>query len=279
MDKKKLLIDLWDWTTDMVSVSTPFLNALGIPITPQSSIIFGKTAKFLMSLGFTEVVHDINTRHLSSMQMEKVDDVTKATIRALYRKIEKNGWDETHPESDQYIQNAVEYAEDILCKAMNESRKKKRELLGNYLGTTLYTINMSKPNWENIFYLSSLLNKLTLRQIVITKLIANHFEQLIDDKDDWNCITNKVVISEVKELSIQNIWIELISRQPDPTYLALPLKYILPTDIAVELSAAVDEGVHDYTDDVIKSLDLKPYSQTGLPADFIMLMKRKRSMI
>ena len=211
MDKKKLLIDLWDWTTDIVSVSTPILNALGIPITPQSSIIFGKTAKFLMSLGFTEVVHDINTRHLSSMQMEKVDDVTKATIRALYRMIEKNGWDETHPESDQYIQNAIEYAEDILCKAMNESRKKKRELLGNYLGTTLYTINMSKPNWENIFYLSSLLNKLTLRQIVITKLIANHFEQLIDDKDDWNCITNKVVISEVKELSIQNIWIELIT--------------------------------------------------------------------
>ncbi len=231
-----------------------------------------------MSLGFTEVVRDFNTRHLSSMQMEKVDDVTKATIRALYRMIEKNGWDETHPESDQYIQNAVEYAEDVLCKTLNESRKKKREFIGNYLGTTLYTINMSKPNWDNIFYLSSLIDKLTLRQIVLTKLIANHFD-LIDDNDDWNCITNNVVISEVKELSSQNIWVGLISRQPDPTYLALPLKYILPTDIAVELSAAVDESVHDYTDDVIKSLDLKPYSQTGLPADFIMLMKRKLSMI
>jgi len=278
VDNKKLLIDLMDWTTDMVSVSTPLLNALGIPITPQASIIFGKTAKFLMSLGFTEVAHDFNTRHLSSMQMDKIDDVTKATIRALYRMIEKNGWDETHPESDQYIQNAVEYVEDILCKALNESRKKKREFLGNYLGTTLYTINMSTPNWDNILYLSSLIDKLTLRQIVLTKLIANQFD-LIDDQEDWSCITNKVVISEVKELSSQNIWIGLISRQPDPTYLALPLKYILPTDIAVELSAAVDESVHDYIDDIIKSLDLKPYSQTGLPADFIMLMKRKLSMI
>lgn len=267
-----------DWTTDIVSVSTPLLNALGIPITPQSTILFGKTAKFLMNLGFTEVIGDFNTRHLSSMQMEKINDVTKATIRSLYGMIEKNGWDETHPESEHYIQNAVEYVEDILCKTLNESRKKKREFLGNYLGTTLYTINMSEPKWDNIFYLSSFLDKLTLRQIVITKLIANHFE-IIDDKDDWSCITNSVVISEVKELSSQNIWIGLISRQPDPTYLALPLKYILPTDIAVDLSAAVDESIHDYADDVIKSLDLKPYSQTGLPADFIMLMKRKLSMI
>ena len=38
---KDSFIEIIDWTTDIMSVSTPLLNALGIPITPQATIIVG----------------------------------------------------------------------------------------------------------------------------------------------------------------------------------------------------------------------------------------------
>ena len=268
--KKDNYIELLDWSTDILSVSTPILNALGIPITSQAMVIIGKSIKMILKMGVPIVFKDYLDRQLSRMQKERLEDVKSTAIKTIYQLIEKNGWEESHPESVQYTQYAIEYIEEIVNKAVNENRQAKRLFLGAYLGSTLYKLSSSTPNWDNVFYLSSLIGGLTIRQIILVKLMVDNFDRTNDNKEKMMCITNKVAISELKELSNQNMWCGLIGYMPDPTYIAIPLKYICPTDLAKELVGSTEfpQSLQSNVNDIIISLDLKPYSQSGLPNSF-----------
>ncbi len=281
MGKKRFLDSIKNLSGDILSTAiTPLLNALGIPTTPQSIVVASKMAKIMWDIGFVGIIKDYQDRHLSTMQQTRLDETAMSALSTYYSLMEKNGWNDVHPESDIYIQNAIEYSEDLLSKAINESRKTKRAFWGAYLGSTLYRLNITSPNWENAFYLSSLINRLTLRQIILVKLITDRFT-MIEDGEEMICVTNKVAISELRELSSQNMWVGHISYQPDPTYIAIPLKYICPTQLAEELlgttllPASIDESI----DKVVKSLDLKPYSQTGLPQPFKQMIIKRLNMI
>lgn len=263
---KDCLIEIIDWTTDIISVSTPVLNALGIPVTPQTTIIIGKTIKLLLQMGFPMVLKEFQSRPFTPAQKERVEEINEIAIRTIYDLIEKRGWENSHSESTLYTQNCVEYVEDLYNKAINESRRAKRLLLGAYLGSTLYALNTSKPNWNNVFYLSSLIEGLTMRQIVILKLIVEQFNGIDDNEEDLICITNKVAISEIKDLESRSMWVGIVRSMPDPTYLAIPLKYMSPTDLAKELVGIIhiSDALHEYMKEIISSLDFKPYSQTDL---------------
>ena len=275
--KKDNGLELLDWSTDILSVSTPILNALGIPITPQAIVIIGKSLKMFLKMGLPEVLKDFQSRRLSSMQNERLEDVKSTAIKTVYQLIERNGWEDSHPESVQYTQYVIEYTEDLIDQAINESRQAKRLFLGVFLGSSLYKLNSSTPNWDNVFYLSSLIGKLTIRQIVLVKLLVDNFGRINDDKDNMMCITNKVAISELKELANQNLWCGLISYMPNPTNIAIPLKYICPTDLAKEFVglAELPDSLQNNVDDIIMSLDIKPYSLSGLPSSFKGLILNK----
>ena len=268
--KKDDFIELLDWSTDILSVSTPILNALGIPITPQAMVIIGKSLKIILKMGVPKVLKDYQDRQLSQMQKERLEDVKSVSIKTIYHLIEKNGWEDFHPESDQYTQYAIEYVEEMVNQVLNENRQAKRLFLGTYLGSTMYKLSTSTPNWDNVFYLSSLIDRLTMRQITLVKLIVDKFNKINDSKDNLMFITNKVAISELKELSNQNLWCGLIGYMPDPTHIAIPLKYICPTELAKELVGSTEFplSLQSNVNDIIISLDLKPYNQSGLPNSF-----------
>lgn len=277
MEKKELLDSIMNLSSDVLPTAiVPLLNAMGIPTTPQSMVIATKMAKTMWDIGFVGIIKDFQDRHLSKMQQTGLDETIMSALDTYYSLMKRDGWNDVHPESAIYIQNAIEYSEDLLSKAINECKKAKRLFLGAYLGSTLYHLNISSPNWENVYYLSSLLNRLTLRQIILIKLVNNHFDR-IEDSEDIVCVTNKVAISELKELANQNMWVGLISYQPDPTYIAIPLKYMYPTELAKELigSILIPDSIEQSVNDIIESLDLKPYSMTGLPDSFIIMIKRK----
>lgn len=267
--RKGCLLDVLDWATDIGAISTPLLEWLGIPASSSAIIIIGKSLKMFLKYGIPNVFKDFQSRPLSPVQKDRLDEVKVETIRTVYRLIEKNGWDDNHPESSLYIQNYIEYADDLVNKAVNESRHTKRLLIGAYLGSTIYTKNCQEPDWDNVFYLSSLMDKLTVRQVVLLKLIADEFS-MIDEREDVICITNKVAISELKEIANQNMWVGRFSCQPDPTYMAIPLRYICPTDLTKEFisSMLMPNGLQGNVEQTIKSLDLRPYSQTELPETF-----------
>ncbi len=275
-NQKGNLTEIIDWTTDIISSSSPILNALGIPLTPQATIIVGKTLKLFLNTGVGGIFNDFRSRQLSSMQKDKLDDLEKVSLKTVYKMIENNGWDESHPETALYTQNYIEYAEDLVNNAINESRQAKRLFLGAYLGSTIYTLNVTNPNWENVYYLSSLINKLTIRQILLLKLISENFDSVNDGYEDFMCITDRVAISELKELSSQNMWVGLISYMPNPTHIAIPLKYIVPTELCKNLVSAtpMPESLNVNVDEIIKSLELKPFSQSGLPISFKGMMQK-----
>ena len=256
--KKDNFIELLDWSTDILSVSTPILNALGIPITPQAMVIIGKSIKMILKMGVPIVFKDYQDRQLSRMQKERLEDVKSTSLKTIYNLIEKNGWEESHPESVQYTQYAIEYIEEIVNQAVNENRQAKRLFLGAYLGSTLYKLSSSTPNWNNVFYLSSLIGGLTIRQIILVKLMVDNFDRTNDNKEKMMCITNKVAISELKELSNQNMWCGLIGYMPDPTHIAIPLKYICPTDLAKELVGSTEfpQSLQSNVNDIIISVSV-----------------------
>lgn len=261
---------------DTLPATAPeFLKTLGITVSSSSVLLVTQVAKFLWKVGLIQVFSDYESRHLSNIQQSKLDDIKRYTLKAVYQLMEEDGYYDLHPESATYTENIIEYTEDIIDKALNEARKNKRILLGSYLGSTIYTLYSSTPNWDNVFYLSSLIDRLTLRQIILIKLVTNHFDR-IEDGEDPVCVTDKIAISELKELANQNMWVGLISYQPDPTYIAIPLKYISPTELAKELmdSIIIPDNIEQSINDVIKSLDLKPYSKTGLPDSFKMMIEK-----
>ena len=62
------------------------------------------------------------------------------------------------------------------------------------------------------------------------------------------------------------MWVGLTKSMPDPTYIAIPLKYMCPTDLTKELVGTIHipEALLEYVKEIIKSLDFKPYEQSDL---------------
>lgn len=250
------------------------LSSLGIPVTPESISLIKSIMSFVTRIGFMDICNDLKDRQLSTMQKKKIDVVLKTAINTFYNLAKENNWEENHPEAFQYYQYAVEYSEDVILKALNESREQKQKILGSFLGNTMYALNITQPNWENIFYCSTLITKLSLRQLNLINLINSNFNSCKNSNGDILCITDKVVISEMRELANSNIWVESFSYQPDPTYIAIPLPFIKATEFTHQICKEINytklKGLDiELTKD---SLALKPIKETGLPPFFISML-------
>lgn len=252
------------------------LSSLGIPVTPESISLIKSIMAFATRIGFMDTCNDLRDRQLSAMQKKKIDIVIKTAIKTFYNRAKENHWEENHPEAPQYYQYAIEYSEDVILKALNESREQKQIILGSFLGNTMYTLNISIPNWDNLFYCSSFITKMSLRQLGLIELINAEFDCYKTISDDIMCITDKVTISEMKELANSNIWINSFSYQPDPTYLAIPLPFIKATEFTRQLCKDINFTaleVFNY-DSQKKSLVLKSIKETQLPTPFISMLYR-----
>lgn len=250
------------------------LSSLGIPVTPESISLIKSIMAFAARIGFMDTCNDLKDRQLSEMQKKKIDVVLKTAIKTFYNIAKENHWEENHPEAFQYYQYAVEYSEDVIFKALNESREQKQIILGSFLGHTMYSLNISKPNWDNLFYCSTFINKMSLRQLRLIELINTEFESYKTSNDDILCITDTVAISEMKELASNNIWVDSFSYQPDPTYLAIPLPFIKATDFTCQICKDINLiTLNNIDNDSFKnSLMLKPINETCLPSSFISML-------
>lgn len=238
---RKLTNELNDFVLDILPESgSAILSSIGIPVTPLSISLMKSIITFVAKIGFADIYNDFKNRQLSSIQQKKLDIVVKTAIETFYNLAQSNQWEEHHPEADQYYQYAVEYAEDVIFRAINESREQKQMVLGSFLGSTMYALNITKPNWDNLFYCSTLITRLSIRQINLIKLINTNFESCITSNGDILCITDRVAISEMKELANSNVWVESFSYQPNPTYIAIPLPFIKATEFTHQICQMED---------------------------------------
>ena len=135
--------------------------------TGNASPLVAPVVSFLLKKGLDKVIKDVVSRQLSDMQKAKVNEVREYAILTFYKLAEENGWDDNGSEGEAYTQTIAESIEDVFNKAVNESRKAKRIMLGALLGSTMYYSNSPHPDMENFFYISNVMDRLTFRQLCL----------------------------------------------------------------------------------------------------------------
>lgn len=238
--------------------------------------LIGPVANFFLKRGLDKVIKDVVSRQLSDMQKARVNEVRDFAISTFYKLVEKDkGWKDNGPEGDAYIQTIAESIEDVFNKAVNESRRAKRIILGAYLGTSLYHSNSPQPDMENFFYISTIIDRLTFRQLCMISLIGNKFDE-IKKGDEKLCITDEVSISELNDLRSQNFW------QPAIGFMGgvpkeIPIDYIIPTEPTIELKSAIiiPEAIRDDYSRVIKSMKIQQLNPSKFPNGFLEMLNKK----
>lgn len=265
----KIVKDLGELSVDVaaaiISVHTGNAGPLVAPI-----------VKYLLKRGFDKVIKDVVSRQLSDMQKAKVNEVRDYAILTFYKLAEENGWEENDSETYSYTQTIAESIEDIFNKAVNESRRAKRILLGAFLGSSLYYSNSSKPKCENFFYISTIIDRLTFRQLCLISMIGNKFHDIKEENHDL-CITDKVSISELNDLKSQDLWQPIFGHLggPKENEHPIPLDYIIPTKTTKNLAPAIifPDGIKDDFNRVVESLGIKTINPSDFPDSFINSLK------
>lgn len=257
--------DLGELTADVVSVIISSHAGNAGPLLEP-------VVNFLLKNGLDKVIKDVVSRQLSDMQKDKVNEVRDYAISTFYKLAEEKGWEDNGAEGDAYTQTIAESIEDIFNKAVNESRKAKRVLLGTLLGTTMYYSNSPHPDMENFFYVSTITDRLTFRQLCLVLMIGNKFSDIKGDIHNL-CVTDKVSISELDDLKSQGLWRPLfgfMGGSKDPEY-PIPLDYMVPTNTAIELMKAIilPDEIKDEYYRVLESLGIKPINPSEFPGGFL----------
>lgn len=240
--------------------------------TGNASPLVAPVVSFLLKKGLDKVIKDVVSRQLSDMQKAKVNEVREYAILTFYKLAEENGWEDNGAEGEAYTQTIAESIEDVFNKAVNESRKAKRILLGALLGSTMYYSNSSHPDMENFFYVSTIIDRLTFRQLCLVLMIGNKFLDVKGDRHDL-CITDKVSISELDDLKSQGLWQPIFAHMGGPKENAhpIPLDCFVPTKTTNELKDSIifpDEIKGDYSR-VVKSLRIETINPSDFPNGYL----------
>ena len=259
-----------------VSATKAILVGHGVPVDGDVGTIISPIVKYLVKRGLDKVIKDIVSRQISDMQKAKVNEVRDYAILTFYKLAKENGWDDSSAEGALYTESVAESIEDVFNKSVNESRKAKRILLGALLGSTMYYSNSPRPDMENYFYISTIIDRLTFRQLCLVSLIGNKFQNIEGDIHDL-CITDKISISELNDLKSQDLWQPIFGHLggPKENEHPIPLDYIIPTKTTKELAPAIifPDEIKDDFNRVVESLGIKPINPSDFTDSFINSLK------
>ncbi len=259
-----------------VDTAKAVLISQGIPVDTNIDLVASPIVKYLVKRGFDKVIKDIVSRQLSEMQKARVNEVRDFAISTFYKLAVENGWEDHSSEGDAYTQSVAESIEDVFNRAVNESRRAKRILLGALLGSTMYYSNSPQPDMENFFYISTIIDRLTFRQLCLVKMIGNKFQDIKGGNHDL-CITNKVSISELSDLKSQDLWQPIFGHLggPKENEHPIPLDYIIPTKTTKNLAPAIifPDEIKDDFNRVVESLGIKTINPSDFPDSFINSLK------
>lgn len=248
----------------------------GLPVDGDLGLVISPIVKYLAKKGLDKVINDIVSRQISDMQKAKVKEVRDYAILTFYKLAKENGWDDSCAEGALYTESVAESIEDVFNKAVGESRRAKRVLLGALLGSAMYYSNSPRPDMENFFYISTIIDRLTFRQLCLLKMIGNKFQDIKGDFHDL-CITDKVTISELNDLKSQDLWQPLFGHMggPKENEHPIPLVYIYPTKTTLNLVPSIifPDEINDDYNRVIESLGIKPINPSDFPDGFLNTLK------
>ena len=180
--------------------------------------IAGVFARIMSSIGHPEVLtlapfvrgavigvmntcyDDIRERSLSKVENKKVDSVLEIALKTFYELADKDGVTGVSVQMDEgQIEYAFEASEDLMLTAIRQSEHTKVEILGRYYGKEFYK---GTANWQDMHQMITMAGALTLRQLVLIRLISEGFKGL----DSSLFITNPSACVEINHLRNYGIW-------------------------------------------------------------------------
>lgn len=152
-------------------------------------------------LGLVEKCYnDCSARALSVRESNKLDQVSLFALQTFREFAERDGIDAWQLNvTDDYLKYGFEVAEHVSLEAIRQSESKKVEILGRYYGKQFYE---GKTKWQDMHQMIVMTGELTLRQLVMIRLISDSFPGL--DKDLY--ITNPSACVEIHRLLDFGVW-------------------------------------------------------------------------
>lgn len=182
-------------SSEVLAAGTPIAigSLIGGPVGAIPAAVLSSIVEMGAQTCMNKIYDDITCRQLSSIQLNRVEQVLHHAQKAYYELIEKQGWVLSHPESEAYVLNHLETCEHTVLNAINETQSKKIPYEG-YLWASKF--NSTEIGFDDFHMMASILLKMTWRELVLVGLISEGFFETIQDQH----ITNPVVCVEIYDL-------------------------------------------------------------------------------
>lgn len=181
------------------AVDTGF-NALAQAAGFPAVAIAAPLAKGLIVGLIRNCYNDCAQRTLSVRESEKLNrmsTIALQTFRELAERDNVYAWEMAIDPA--YVDYAYEVAEHATLEGIKQSERAKVDIIGRYYGRQLYK---GFTDWQDMHQVITMTGMLTLRQIVMIRLIAEGFPGI----DKKLCITNPSACVETNRLLDYGIW-------------------------------------------------------------------------
>lgn len=196
--------------------------------------------------------NDCSQKTLSVRETKKLERATTVALQTFRELAEEDGVEAWKINLDlAYYDYAFEVAEHVTMEAIRQSELKKVDILGRYCGKSFYGDN---TNWQDMHQMISMVSTLTLRQLIMIRLISEEFK----GHDSNLFISNPSACVEINRLKDYGIWQTEGAAFGINESISIQLKSIIPTIYSDQVNDALmlDKLSQEDLQRVVDSLQL-----------------------
>lgn len=197
--------------------------------------------------------NDCSQKTLSVRETKKLERATTVALQTFRELAEEDGVEAWKINLDlAYYDYAFEVAEHVTMEAIRQSELKKVDILGRYCGKSFYGDN---TNWQDMHQMISMVSTLTLRQLIMIRLISEEFK----GHDSNLFISNPSAGVEINRLKDYGIWqtegAAFGINESGPLQLCgiIPTIYVNQVNDALMLDKLSEEDIHRVIDSLCLS--------------------------
>ena len=239
-------------------------NALAVAAGFPAVAIAAPFAKGLIVGLIRNCYNDCAQRTLSVRESDKLNQMSTIALQTFRELAEEDNvyaWEMSIDPA--YIDYAYEVAEHATLEGIKQSERAKVDIIGRYYGRQLYK---GFTDWQDMHQIITMTGLLTLRQIVMIRLIAEGFKGL----DKGLCITNPSACVETNRLLDYGIWRTEGALFGTDDSSRIGLSFLRSTDYAKMVNEALmlDRLSEDDVKRTVESLGLREMVDTKKRLDF-----------
>jgi len=197
--------------------------------------------------------NDCSQKTLSVRETRKLERATTTALQTFRELAEEDGVEAWKVDIDlSYYDYAFEVAEHATMEAVRQSESAKVDILGRYYGRSFYKGN---TDWQDMHQMITMVGELTLRQIVMIRLISEGFNGM----NGKLFVTNPSACVEMNRLKVFGIWqtegAAFGINESGPLQLCgiIPTIYVNQVNKALMLDKLSEEDIHRVIDSLCLS--------------------------